>query len=260
MSDAWTMQSLEQWVAAFALATTRVSSFIIASPMFGQGTVPNTVKLGLCISLGVFWLPGYLQLAATTDHGSIRFVFALLTEFIMGISLGYITRLFFLPAKIAGSYVGQELGFNLGQVTDPSSGSSTNETGLIFDAWALLLFWVTDTHHTTIRLLGASMNVSGDRAFVHGLAPEIVGLVSAAHELGLLMVAPLATVLFASLISLAVLMRAWSHVTLFSFGIGARLLIGLAAFFVLMPLIIDNMVWIFSAMADSATMVLTTLR
>jgi flagellar biosynthesis protein FliR len=258
MSDVWTMSSLEGAAAAFVLVLARVSSFIATAPILGQGTVPNSVKLGLCLALAIFWLPGYTEVDFTTGHGSaLRFGLALLMESIVGLSVGYVTRLLFLPAKVAGSYVGQELGFNLGQVADPSTGTSTNETGLIFDAWALVLFWITDTHHTTLRMLDASIGFAGGREFVYGLAPEMVRLVSAGHQLGILMVAPLATLLFAALISLAVLMRAWSHITLFSFGIGARLLLGLLAFFVLVPLVLENMARFFPIMADQAIEVFT---
>ena len=45
-------------------------------------------------------------------------------------------------------------------------------------------------------------------------------------------------------------MRAWPQVTLFSFGMGARLLLGLAAFFLLMPLLIANMADVIQGMAQ----------
>ena len=53
------------------------------------------------------------------------------------------------------------------------------------------------------------------------------------------------------LLYLGVAMRAWPQVTLFSFGMGARLLLGLAAFFFLMPILLSNMIHVMTSFADS---------
>ncbi len=235
---------------AFALVLARVSSFIVAAPAFSQGTVPTHVKFGLCVALSVFFLPGYIDAAAElrSSHGAL--ILALFAEIVAGYCVGYLVGLMLLPVRIAGTYIGQELGFSLGQVADPTSGAASNETGLLFDAVGLLLFWTTDVHHQSLRMLASSTNVlQVDREFLLELADASARLISQSHDAAFVMIAPLASVLFLILTVLLVMMRSWPQVTLFSFGSGARLIAGLAAFVFFAPTIISNMTNILHEMA-----------
>lgn len=242
---------------AFGLILARVSMFVVAAPMFGHGTVPNLVKTGLCVALSLFWYPGYVSWATELQTSNAALVVAVMTELIAGFCVGYLVRLILLPARIAGTYVGQELGFSLGQVADPTSGAASNETGLLFDALGLVVFWSTDVHHQSFRLLGYSTKaLQIDREFILGFASEIVALVGQSHDLALMMVGPLASILFVILIAMSVMLRSWPQVTLFSFGSGARLLVGLAALAFFAPTIILNMAAVFHLVADEVTEVL----
>jgi len=244
------LSPFETFPIAFALVLARVSSFIVAAPMFSQGTVPTNVKFGLCVSLSVFFLPGYLDAAAELRSSYGALIFALLAEMVAGYCVGYLVGLILLPVRIAGTYVGQELGFSLGQVADPTSGAASNETGLLFDALGLLLFWTTDVHHQSLRMLASSTSVlQVDREFLLELAATSASLISRSHDAAFIMIAPLASVLFLTLTVLLVMMRSWPQVTLFSFGSGARLLVGLGAFVVFAPSIISNMANILREMA-----------
>lgn len=239
---------------AFGLVLARVSSFVVAAPMFGQGTVPNLVKMGLCVVLSVFWYPNYLEMAGELQGSKSALFVAGMSEIIAGFCIGYLVRLTMLPVRIAGTYVGQELGFSLGQVADPSSGAASNETGLLFDAMGLVLFWVTDVHHQSFRMLGYSTRAfQVDREFILEFSNTVTRLISQAHDLGLMIIGPLASVLFLLLVALSVMMRSWPQVTLFSFGSGARILIGLAALVLFTPAIVSNIVDVYDMVASSAT-------
>lgn len=234
--------SVEVLAIALMLVVARVSSFIVAAPLFSRGTVPTIVKFGLCIALSVFFLPEYLDAASDLQSSKGALVLAFFAEIVAGYCVGYLVRLSFLPVRIAGTYVGQELGFSLGQVADPTSGTPSNETGLLFDALGLLIFWTTNVHHQSLRLLGSSTSVlQVDREFLLELAANTASLLSHSHDVAFLMIAPLATVLFLTLVALSVMMRAWPQITLFSFGSGARLLIGLSAFLFFAPSIVSKM-------------------
>ena len=61
------------------------------------------------------------------------------------------------------------------------------------------------------------------------------------HEASFLLIAPLATSLFTVLVVLAILMRVWPQITLFSFGIAVRLGLGLIAVTIFLPHVISNL-------------------
>lgn len=235
---------LNTTAVAFGLILTRVSSFVVAGPMFGTGIVPNTVKLGVCIVLSLFLLPHYEDYVVGLNS-TPQLVLATAAEALVGLGLGYWLRIVFLPISIAGTYLGQELGFNLGQITSSTSGAATNETGFLFDSLALALFWVTDAHHRSLKVLSYTTLVGPDGSSLEMPSPfDISSLICEAHHFGLGIVSPLATILFVSLIGLMLLMRAWPHINLFSFGSAARLAVGWVALTMFGPMVIANIAFV----------------
>lgn len=246
------IEFLGAWPIAFALLVARVSAFMVASPMFGYGVTPNAIKVGLCVALSSFWMHDYTSLFAHETPTWPLLVVLFFFEVVAGWSTGYFVRLIMLPTRIAGSYIGQEIGFNLGQVSDPTSGEPTNEAGLLMDALGLVIFWTTDVHHTALRVLAKATYLTAENpAFLidaHGVAGELLNL---CHEYGLMIVAPIATILFVTLIVLLMLMRAWPQTTLFTFGLPMRLLIGLTAFFVFSPVVVTNISLVYAELATA---------
>ena len=232
-------------VSAFCLAMTRVSGFVVASPMFGYQTVINSVKVGFCVVLSLFWLPAYIEHARVIEPTIFNWAMAIVYDFVSGLTLGFLVRLLMLPTRIAGTYLGQELGFNLGQVADPTSGTPSNEMGQLFDVLGLCIFWVTDIHHLILRTLGASIIQPAGRLETGWIAAMVSDLFAAAHEQGILIVSPVAATMFLVLVYLMVVMRSWPQVTLFSFGMAVRLILGLLLLAFLIPVVVANMARLF---------------
>lgn len=232
--------TLQQSLVAFGLGMTRVSGLIASSPLLGDGVVPNRVKAALCISLAVFFLPNYATgYPVVQAPSTVLIVLALGFEFFVGFCLGTLLRLVFLPLKIAGGYLGQEFGFSLGQVTDPTSGAPTNEMGIVFDAFAVAVFWITNADHYAWKMLGASIiNVPAERQAFSGFAELYMQMFSFAQERGILLIAPIGAVMWLTLFALSVAMKVWPQITLFSFGMGVRLLVGFGTLLYFMPDII----------------------
>ena len=258
MSAAAEAVTIDFWILAFGLALVRTSAFLIASPVFGQRVLPNQVKATLCIALALFWTPEYISVVPASGFDNIsRIVVEAISEFAVGFGIGYLVRLAFLPCKIAGSYLGQEFGFNLGQVSDPSSGTPMNEMGLLFDAFAIVLFWTSNIDHFAWKVLGGTIgSLQADTDTLAAFATMGTQLFSQSHDQGILLIAPVGAIMWATLLGLMIVMKVWPQVTLFTFGMGARLLIGFAAFFYCLPEIIagiEDSVYVFAATIANAT-------
>ena len=240
MTDLADADSLESAAIVFALVLTRVSAFIVAGPVPSHTNSPNLLKVALCIVLSLFWYP---QANLQVHNASMGFLaFSALGEFAIGYTLGSTVRLAFLPFTISGSYVAQELGFNLGQVTDPTTGSPSSETVLLFETIGVALFWMTNADHFVWKVLGGSMlYVEGSLDNVFEVGNLYTQLLAMCHELGILLVAPLAAIMWLILISLSLMMRIWPQITLFSFGMGARIILGLTALLWFFPQIVGGM-------------------
>ena len=239
MTEISASEAAEVWVVTFTLVLARVSALVLTFPLFGQRHIPRLVKVGFSLALTLAWLSTYTSDNSTVPVPStswVRYASAMVGEIFVGALLGYAFGLLMLPMRIAGTYIGQEMGFNLGQITDPSAQSSSNETGIIFELLGTLLFLSLNAHHTVLLTLHASFSVlQFDRGLAYAAWRLYGQIFSSVHEAGFLLIAPLATCLFVTLLVLAILMRVWPQINLFSFGIGARLAVGLIALLVLFP-------------------------
>ncbi len=252
MTEGFTTATLAYWVTAFVLVMTRVSTFFVVFPLFRAARVPRLVKVSFSLALSALWLgslaknPHVVFPDVSADHW-IVYGIALAREAIVGAALGYVFGLFFLPAEIAGSYLGQEMGLSMASVTNPSSGTSTNVVGELLAVLAMLVFFGSDVHHLVFGTLyssfakvpiGAPLQMFQVSTFSLGL--------SHAERWGLQLAAPIGVILFLTTVLLSIMIRTSPQLNLFSVGITIRIGVGLVASLVLFPEILAMVGVVFS--------------
>lgn len=235
-------QYFEGWAIAFMLILTRVSLFLAMLPWFGDRSMPRLVKVGMAVALTYLW---FGELVAGTSKESfslaaghwLALAIAVGREALFGAVLGYWFSLLLLPARIAGSYIGQEMGLTMATVTDPATQVSGNVVGTLFETFALAVFFVADIHHVVLGVLQASFvkfPVGGEAQLGLPIV-AMSGRVAAAHHWGLELAAPVAICLFLNLVAMALLMKAVPQLNLFSVGLTLRLSVGFLATFLFLP-------------------------
>lgn len=227
----------EQVAFAFLLLLTRVAAFISAFPLFGRDFLPRSIRLGFCLALTFVWLPRFLEVGdISTSVSWVTLTYGIVREALIGAALGMVLGLMMLPMRLAGIYVGQEMGFNLGGITSPGSSSMSNEIGVILEALGVLLFFITETHHTVLAALFATI-VHPDvvkNLWLYTQGHYASGLTEA-HEVSLLIVGPISVCLFVTTLVLGVSMKAVPNVNLFSVGIPLRFCVGFTALLLFLP-------------------------
>ena len=242
----------ELTVLAFVLLLVRVGAFSVSFPLLSEGFVPRFLKFGFCLTLTLVWLPQYVA-------GGLRFTevtwtslgIGIVYEACIGTALGLVLGLIMLPMKLAGIYVGEEMGFNMGGITSPGSSSRSNEIGAVIEALGILVLFATETHHAVLASLHAT--ITSPSAVTHLLEYALNGYahgLTQTHEVGLLVVAPVAVCLFATTLTLGLSMKAVPNVNLFSVGIPTRLAVGFVALFLFLPSIIQFLVGYFQSIAN----------
>ncbi len=118
---------------------------------------------------------------------------ALVQEIFCGVVIGLVTGWILIPARIAGAYIGQELGLTMGQLMDPSGMESGSDVTRVFETISMFLFFVLDMHYWVLLCLHYSF--SGMRC-VSGLmeipTEALVYAIGQLDEYGLLVAAPVA--------------------------------------------------------------------
>ncbi len=232
---------VETWLLSFLLVLVRVSAFVVTMPLFGGGFVPRYVKAGLVLSLSVFWFfelgTGPAELYFSSGHSHwFNYILAITRELVLGWVLGTVFALVMVPFRIAGEFVGQEMGLTLARLTDPTLTQVGTVFGQTFEVFGVLLFLSFDVHHVFI----AAFHSAFARHPVGGSLIEIpvakyVSAMSLSQEWGILLAAPIAFCLILTTLMLAVMSRIAPQLNIMSIGFALRLTIGLLATFILLP-------------------------
>lgn len=235
---------MELSIVLFTLVVFRVGGFVSAMPLFGGPSLPATVKVGLSVGLTLLWYemaaesPPEWLIQSMQDTTWAGFAIAVGREVMLGVFLGFTFGLFLLPARMAGSWIGHEMGLELANLTDPTRETSGTLYGQLSESAAMLLFLALDLHHVPL----AALHLSFDRLPI-GETPAVNPVTTAfaingfqyAHEQSLSIAAPVGTALFLMLVVLLLLMKAAPQLNLFSVGLSLRLGAGTLAGLVFLP-------------------------
>ncbi len=229
---------LETYALSFALILARVSAFIGFFPLFGRQQVPSLVKAGLATALTLFWFGATPTSAdSMSSTNALLIVLLMVKEVAIGIILAMLVGLLLVPARIAGSYVGQEIGLSMDPVTNSSSEQSTIMAS-IFEAFAILMFFGLNLHHFLILFLHHSLGALAGKIDLLNLPVEgLVGILGRLTEYGLSIVGPVAVVSFIILIGLFLLSKAAPALNLFSVGMPLRVGLGLVVLLLFIPVL-----------------------
>lgn len=224
---------MDEQILSFVLTLARVSAFVGFLPLFAQRQLPMTVKAGLATALTLFWFGTTPALPPIERIDPLMGIMLIVTEAGIGIALAILMGFMLVPARIAGSYIGQEIGISMEPVTQSGSDQSTIMTS-IFETSAILMFFGLNLHHFLILILHYSFNDLAGKIELFSLPTEgLVHHVSRLTEYGLLIAAPIGVLGVVILVTLFFLNRAAPTMNLFSVGMPLRIglgIIGLAFF------------------------------
>ena len=213
----------------FVLVLARVSAFVAFFPLFARKQLPQIVKVGLAVSLTMFFYASAekhcgITSASLPDIGFLESILLVSKEIFIGVTLGITLGIFFIPAQIAGSYVGQELGLSLASISDPATQDSSGLLSHIFEAFSILVFFALNLHHFLIIVVHNSFErMMGPRVNLLELPTEtIVTLFNRVNDYGFLIIAPLVIVFMLITLGLAFLNKAAPALNLFSVGMSIR--------------------------------------
>jgi flagellar biosynthetic protein FliR len=234
-------------VVNFMLILTRVTTLVAFFPLFGRRQVPVSVKTAFAFALSLFWLSTMQTKVISPDldvyHiSSVMAVILVAKEVGIGLLLAITLGFMIVPAKIAGQYVGQELGLSMAAVSDPSSPDSSGEVGQLFETLAILLFFGLNLHHFVILLLDVTFDQLNGKIDLLRLPTEkLVVMTQELEDYGLLIAAPLGITLFLLNLGLVYLNKAAPSMNLFSVGMALRGSVGLGCLMLFMPFVIHAM-------------------
>lgn len=231
----------EFWRLVFVM--TRIGAALVAAPLFGIAGVPPQVRVIGAGSLAVL-VCAWTNVAAPAALFSAAGVLCVLGEVLVGLALGFVLQLSFAAPILAAELIGGAMGMNVATAVDPNSGAQSPALGQYFAVVLSLVFLALGAHLQWFALI-----VDSYRAFPPGqtwLGAErlaaIAGFAGRMFATGVTIALPACLILLVVQIVTGVLGRSAPSLNLFSLGLPAGVLGGIAALLVGAPVLTDLVV------------------
>jgi len=203
---------------------------LVAAPLSSMA-VPPTVRLLFGIAFAIVLASALPAVSLAPDLAPGPLLFAGLCEVALGATLALGVNMAFAAFSIGGRLLDVQTGFGIGQVFDPVSRQQTPVITSAFSQLAMVLFFVTDTHHNVLRGLALSMDAipPGSPWLLQQAALPLMQQASSMFSLGFAMVAPVVFCLFLVEVGLGVLARNLPQMNMFILAIPVKVVVGIAA-------------------------------
>lgn len=223
-------QLLQDWVIQLLWPLTRILGCIAVAPIFSHKALPKRVKLGLGMMITLAVLP-----TIETPHFevySITGLFSLISQFLIGMSMGFVMRVVFAAIDMMGYMVGMSMGLGFATFYDAENGGQSMAISQFLDMLALLVFLSLDGHLMVIATLAQSfqtMPITTDALVLN--SEMIAKLGSFIFNQGLLLSLPVVATLLVTNMALGILTKTAPQLNIFGIGFPITISIGLIMIF-----------------------------
>ena len=225
----------------FILVLVRMSGIFVISPIFGRRNVPAYFKIGFAFFLALILVN--TTAVSIPEYGESIYGYALIVikEFIVGLTIGYISYMVFSAIFIAGQLIDMQIGFGMVNVLDPMSNIQLPVTANFYYIVALLFFLQLGGHHMMIKSLFDSYKFIpiGEAVFGSTLQGGIISLFTGTFVTALKISAPVIAAVFIVDVSLGVMAKTIPQMNVFVVGMPLKILVGLLVVYFTIPVFIN---------------------
>ncbi|MBN1478013.1 flagellar biosynthetic protein FliR [Candidatus Sumerlaeota bacterium] len=207
----------------------RVTLIFAFMPLLGEAFMPVRVRILLCLGITACLLPTVSVDITTLPTTLGGFTLVLIPEFLLAMTLGLTAKLVFAAVQFAGQAAGEQIGFGIANVIDPTNSSQISITAQAYFLFSLLLFLALDGHHILLGALVASFEVAP--LFSVSLGPEIFQFINdeVAHmfALAVMIAAPILVAMLLVNMALGLIAKAVPQINIFIESFPIRIALGL---------------------------------
>lgn len=127
-------------LALFFLGLFRLAPIIALAPFFGA-KLPQSVKIGILLSLNIIFLPHLITTATETLNFNTHFILLSVKELFIGGALCFLISIPFYIAQSAGILIDFLRGSSSLMVTDPTMQNQASSIGLLYNYVLIVIFY-----------------------------------------------------------------------------------------------------------------------
>jgi flagellar biosynthetic protein FliR len=229
----------------FTFLFLRIGTIFIMIPAIGERTVPLRVKGGVAILISLLLLPivdvKLPDLHSESEAEIFLLVIAMCSEVMIGIVIGFATKIIFTGIRFAGEMIGIQIGFSIVNVIDPISSTQVSVISEFLYLIALLVYLAVDAHHTFILAIADSYRFVSPFAyhFSGSLMQYILLFSKELFVTAIKISAPVMAVLFFTNVALGIVARTVPQINIFIVGFPLQIAVGLTIFGLMSPFFVN---------------------
>ncbi|HWQ78031.1 MAG TPA: flagellar biosynthetic protein FliR [Anaerovoracaceae bacterium] len=232
------LNDLNTWYL-FLFAGCRMTGVMFFNPIFGRGSVPAMVKIGLSLGIAfnvVHSLAGYY----VADYTTIDLLLSMVREFAVGFAMGFIMQLFLAVFHIGGELMDLQLGFSMAQMYDPTTNSQVSVTGNLITAMYAMLFFITNSHVTMLAIAAKSYSVVpvGLGGISGKIGVYVIELFGYILVYALQLALPIIVTEILAEVGVGILMRVVPNINVFVVNLQLKILVGLVVLITVIPVLV----------------------
>lgn len=245
----------EFWRLMFVM--TRIGAALVAAPLFGTVSVPPQMRVIAAGAIAVM-VCAWTDVQAPAAMFSVAGFLSVAGEVLVGLSLGFVLQLSFAAPVIAAEVIGGGMGMNMAMAIDPTSGAQSPALGQYFMVVMTLIFLALGAHLQWFNLLVESYKIfpPGHTWLGAERFATIAGFAAQMFVTAVTMALPVTLVLLVVQIVTGVLSRSAPALNLFSLGLPAGVLGGIAALLLSTPVLTDLVTDLSADALDATSQVL----
>jgi flagellar biosynthetic protein FliR len=232
----FTSNDLYTLIAGFLWPLTRIVGLLAVAPLYGNVSVPATVKIGLGVLLAMIIAPTVPALPAL-DPISLPGVLILAQQLLIGLAMGMAMRIVFACMELAGELAGMTMGLGFATFFDPQSQGRSIAISQFLSLVTILLYLALNVHLSLLSALAdsfRSMPISDAPMGTH-LFEQISGWAGKIFSAGVQLALPIVAALLITNVGLGILARSAPQLNLFGIGFPVTLTVGFVMIAIVTP-------------------------
>lgn len=232
----FTSGELNALIAGFLWPLTRIMGLIAIAPLYGNVSVPATVKIGLGVLLAMIIAPTVPALPAM-DPMSLSGLLILTQQLLIGIALGFVMRIAFSCMELAGELAGLTMGLGFATFFDPQSQGRSIAISQFLSLVTIMMYLALNIHLALLSTLADTFTTMPitDAPMNGKLFEDITLWAGRIFSTGVQLALPIIAALLITNVGLGILARSAPQLNLFGIGFPVTLTVGFVMIAIAVP-------------------------
>ena len=236
---ALTVAQLEGLLAQFGLPFVRILAFVATEAVLGNRAVPFGIKVALALAITVVVVP-VLPAPPPLPVASPQGLLILAQQILVGVAMGFTTRIVIAAAEMAGQMAGLQMGLGFAVFFDPQNSGQTPIVAQFMGVLTVLVMLAANAHYVMLTALVESFRIlplSPEPLAARGFL-ALVAWASQIFQVGLMLSLPVVGALLVTNVGIGILTRAAPQLNVFAVGFPITLGVGFVMLYLALPLVV----------------------